>query len=72
MRPRREIDLRKLPARWQYAMALAVVAVVVVLVLAFGDRDSGPSWLTDTLPHILGVAAIVVGVCLLVMRLRRR
>jgi len=72
MRPRREIDLRKLPARWQYAIALAVVAIVVALVLVFGDGGSRPSWLTDTLPPILGVAAIVVVACMIVVRLRRR
>lgn len=72
MRPERRVDLHKLPVALQYVIALATVAVVVALVFAFGDRDPGPSWLTDTLPPILGAVGLVIVAVYVIMRARRR
>ena len=71
--PYRRVDLHKLPVWIQYVIALVTVAVVVGLALAFsGGEHETPSWLTDTLPPILGALAIVVGAGLLISRARRR
>ncbi len=70
--PYRRVDLHKLPVWIQYVIALVTVAVVVGLALAFSGEDETPSWLTDTLPPILGALAIVVGAGLLISRARRR
>jgi hypothetical protein len=71
--PYRRVDLHKLPVWIQYVIALVTVAVVVGLALAFsGGEDETPSWLTDTLPPVLGALAIVVGAGLLISRARRR
>jgi len=71
MRPERHVDLRRLPAALQYAIALAVVGVVAGVALLTSDGDDGPSWLTGTLPPILGLLAILVAAVVIVAQLRR-
>jgi MYXO-CTERM domain-containing protein len=55
--PRRKVDLTKLPARWQYGIALATVAVVVTVVFAVGPSHTTEGW---AVPALVWLAVLVL------------
>lgn len=66
------IDLRKLPARIRYPLALAVVAVVATVAWFVGRDRPIPPWIETGLVPALGWTYLVLLVIVLASRLLRR
>jgi hypothetical protein len=68
----REIDLRKLPVRLQYLIALTVVAIVTIAAWLVGRNRPIAYWITHYLIPILGVSYIVLFTFVVLRRIRKQ
>ncbi|MFL5496199.1 MAG: hypothetical protein ACJ8DC_17575 [Gemmatimonadales bacterium] len=69
---RRRVDLRQLPPRQRYAIAIAVAAVVVALAWLVGRNRPVPPWVTGYLVPALGIAYLILTAVAVIDRIRRR
>jgi hypothetical protein len=68
-KPRRRVDLRRLPRWQQYAIALGVTAVVVVAAWLVGGDEPVPAWVSEVLVPALGWLALAIIAGALAVRL---
>lgn len=68
----RNIDLKKLPARTRYPIALTLAAIVATAAWFVGRDRPLPSWIDTGLVPALGWLYLVLVIIVLASRLRRR
>lgn len=72
---RKKVDLKRLPVRLQYIIALTVVAIVVTEAWMVGRDQAIPGWITNYLVPILGwsyVVLLVLAICYRFFKQKRR
>jgi hypothetical protein len=67
-----KIDIRRLPVRLQYLIALTVVAIVTIAAWLVGRNRPVAYWITHYLIPILGVSYIVLFTFVILKRVRKQ
>jgi hypothetical protein len=67
-----KIDIRRLPVRLQYLIALTVVAIVTIAAWLVGRNRHVAYWITHYLIPILGVSYIILFTFVILRRVRKQ